>query len=72
MGLECILSTYAVGLVSLIYGLYILVAGRVHLTPWSRGPLRGITARMWGFFCVILAAVWFLVLTWAWGKYGRV
>ena len=72
MGLECLLFTYAVGLFLPVYGLYIVVVGRVYLSPRSDGPLRGTTARVWGLLCVMLAVAWFLALTWAWGKYGRV
>jgi hypothetical protein len=68
---EFILFTYALGLLALGYGLYIAVVGRVYLTSWSRQPILGAKARVLGLARVLLALVYFAVVTWAWSKYDR-
>jgi len=71
MGLELIFFTYAVGLVPLVYGLYVVIVGRVYVTSLSQKPLSGTMARLLGLVCVIVAIGWFVAISWAWGKYGR-
>lgn len=72
MGVELILFTYAAGLAPLLYGVYAMAVGRIRLSRRGGEPILGFESRLWGLFCILLAAAWFLAITWAWGKYGRV
>ncbi len=71
MGLELIFLTYAVGLLPLVYGLHVVIVGRIHVISSSQEPLTGPIARLLGLSCIIMAIEWFIAMTWAWGKYGR-
>ncbi|WP_152051507.1 hypothetical protein [Tautonia marina] len=71
MGLELILLTHAVGLVLLCYGASVLVVGRISLSVRNSTPIRGLEARAWGILCILLALIWFLTVTWAWGEFAR-
>ncbi len=71
MGLELLLFSYAVGLAPILYGLWIVVSGRVRLTSASREPVRGARARLVGLFTLVTACVYYAIITWAWSKYDR-
>ncbi|WP_169975694.1 hypothetical protein [Tautonia rosea] len=71
MGLELILFTYAVGLILFLYGVSVLLVGRIFLSPRSARPIRGLEARAWELLCVLLSVIWFLTITSAWGALSR-
>ena len=71
MGIEFILFTYFVGLFLLLYGVYVLIVGRLYMTIRSREPIKGFEARVWGLNCVLWSFIWFWAITWAWAKYSR-
>jgi hypothetical protein len=71
MGVECILFSFAAGLVPLFYGFHAIIGGNVFLTSWSRVPIRGVRARLLGLLCVVLVVAYYAVAVWAWSKYDR-
>ena len=71
MGLECLLFTYAVGLVPLGYGLYVIVVGRIFLSSISKEPVRGRNARLLGCLTMLIGVAYYVMITWAWSFYDR-
>ena len=69
MGIELILMTYCVALVPLGYGLFVLAAGRVRLSLFSKKVIRGAIARLIGFWCIAIAFVYFVYVVAMWQHY---
>jgi hypothetical protein len=66
MGIELILFSYAVGLIPILFGLVVLISGRVRVTLWSVEPLKGLEARMVGLATILMAVPYYAVISWAW------
>ena len=71
MGVELLMLSYLVGLIPIAYGLSIAITGRITLTPWSRGPTRGLKAWLLGCVCMIAAIAYYTTIDWAWSLYDR-
>jgi hypothetical protein len=71
MGIELFLFSYGVGLIPILYGLSIVIRGRVYLSLWSREPMRGLAARFLGIFTIVMALAYYATITWAWSFYDR-
>ena len=71
MGGECIVISYALGLVPLVFGLYVTIAGRVYLTSMSDKPVTGTKARILGCLSVLVAMAYYGAITWSWSFYDR-
>ena len=71
MGTELLLFCYGVGLIPMLYGIYIIIRGRVYLSLGSREPIRGLTARLLGIFTIVMALAYYATIAWAWSFYDR-
>ncbi len=41
MGIDLLLFSYAIGLIPILYGLTVVIVGRVRVGSWSKEPVRG-------------------------------
>lgn len=71
MGAELIIFTYFIGLVPFAFGRYVVVAGRVYLSVFSKEPIKGEVARWLGSLCLLATAGFYAIITWAWSVYDR-
>ena len=71
MGGELILFSFAVGLVPIFFGLWIMATGQVYLTASSKEPIRGTTARLLGVATLVAGCVYDAIVLWAWSIYDR-